>query len=357
MFLYWSIWFVIYLFSILANEKLLSKLIYFVFIIFLIIFVGLRYEIGVDWDTYLIFYETIKDFHFKEAILFTEPLYGLLNYISSILEFDDTVFVNLICAIILFFTFFVFSKKINNYWVPLLVSYTYFIVVVSMNYTRQSVAVAFSLLAFYYALRKNIIKFIIFVILATLFHKSAIVLLVYIPLIYFNNTNINIFFKISYTLFSLFFITFILFYSSLSSDSLYLGAGEDLNSSGAIFRVFLHVFPVLLFLCYRRVFRECYKENLIILDYSLLLIVYCLFLAFLYSTLADRFNLYLLFFDIIVFSFLSRFFKLNKKLILLSLIFFYYSVSFYIWFDFGTYADDGWIPYQNYLFNFLTEIF
>jgi len=357
MLIYWLVWGGVSLLALLDNKKLFFKCLYFLTLFFLTIFVGLRYEIGVDWDTYLIFYDTLKWYSFEDAIFYTDPIFGALNYWGNKLGFKDTLFVNLSCSIFLFYFFYKFSKKFHYKYVPLLVSYTYFIVVVSMNYVRQSVAVSISLLAMYYALQGKKYNFIFLIILASLFHKSAIVLLVFFPLCFLSKVELSRFIIFIYVAVSIIFITVVLYLSGLQGGNIYTDSDSEISSSGTLFRLGSHLIPLVLYLKNRYRFKCFLNSNIVILDYLVVLILYCVFLSFFYSTLADRFNLYLFFFDVYIYSFLCDKMNLKNRISLLLVIFIFSSFNFFVWFNFGTYATKGWIPYQNYIINFLSSSF
>lgn len=357
MFIYWLIWGGVSLLTLLDNKKLFFNFFYFFTLFFLTIFVGFRYEIGVDWNTYLTFYDTLKLYSFEDAIFYTDPIFGALNYWGNKLGFKDTLFVNLSCSIILFYFFYKFSKNFKYKYVPILVSYTYFIVVVSMNYVRQSVAVSISLLAIYYALQGKKYKFIFLIMLAALFHKSAVVLLVFFPLCFLSKLELSKFISFIYVIISIIFITVVLYLSGLQGGNIYTDSDSGVSSSGTLFRLGSHLIPIILYLNNRYKFKYYLNNNIIMLDYFVILIFYCIFLSFFYSTLADRFNLYLFFFDVYIYSFLCDKINLKNRISLLLVIFVFSSFNFFVWFNFGTYASKGWIPYQNYIINFLSSSF
>ena len=74
-----------------------------------------------------------------------------------------------------------------------------------MNISRAYLAISFLLLSIKYIIDRNFIKFLIFVLIATLFHTSAIVFLIIYPFTYLKWTYkkflIFIFMSISVSLF------------------------------------------------------------------------------------------------------------------------------------------------------------
>ncbi|MFW1815216.1 EpsG family protein [Acinetobacter guillouiae] len=356
MLIYWFFWFFLSVFSILSNNKVLSKKIFFLTILIIYIFVGFRFEVGVDRDDYLLLYQHIGGLSLKEALFYNDPGYAFVNYVGNYFNFKDMIFVNSVCAAIFIYTFYKFSKKFQYFWVPLFVSYTYLVVVVSMNYIRQSVSISLLLMGLYFLINNKTYKFLFLLLLATLFHKTAIIFIVFFPVFYFKNWKIGKLIFATYTLVSLIFITYILYLASVNDANIYV-SGNDVSSSGAVFRALFHLVPVGLYLYFRKFFENEYKGNIYILDYMVVLVVYCFALAFVFSTLSDRFNLYLSFFDILIYAKVCEILSLKKRNFLNLYLFIFFSFTFFIWLNFGSWADYGWIPYQNYIINFLSNSF
>ncbi|HAV2934850.1 EpsG family protein [Acinetobacter baumannii] len=350
---YYTVWFLISIFSMFSSPKPEAKVLYIVFLAFLCLMTGLRYEVGGDWENYLNIYDYFKGVNIIEALTITEPAYGLLNYIGQLLDFKTIIFVNAICSIFFYSFFYKFSKKIENYWIPILVAFPYLILVVSMGYTRQSVAIAFVSFAILYGLERDIRKFYIFSFLAILFHKSAIIVFMFLPLLlnlkYFNST---LFFSF-YSLFSFLTMSGLVYYSSLSGDNIYTNQNSEVSSAGAIFRVVVHFLALFFYLLYRKKIVNSFN-NYRIFDYMSLLIIFVFLLAIPFSTLADRFNLYLIIFDILVFSYLFSNISVNSRKIMVLTVIFFNSLMLYIWLNFGAWSH-AWLPYQNYLLRYILE--
>ncbi|MEE8097172.1 EpsG family protein [Acinetobacter baumannii] len=354
MLIYWFFWFFISICSVLTNNKLLSRIIFILTIILVYFLVGFRFEVGVDRDDYLLLYQYIGSLSLKDALFYTDPGYAFLNYVGNYFNYKDMLFVNSICALIFVYAFYKFSSKFKFFWMPLFVSYTYLIVVVSMNYIRQSVSISLILLALYFLLNNKPYKFIFLLFLAFLFHKTAIIFVVLLPVIYFKNWKLRKLIFGTYILASIIFITYILYSAATNDASIYV-SGNDVSSSGAVFRVLFHFVPVALYLYFRDFFKEQYRSNIYILDYMVVLVVYCFCLAFIFSTLSDRFNLYLSFFDILIYTKIFEILSLKARIFLNIYLFLFFTCTFYIWLNFGSWADYGWIPYQNYILNFFSN--
>lgn len=134
-----------------------------------ILFATIRYNIGTDYESYWYYY--IGNNYSSEY----EPLFQLINYISRYI-FHDFYGVLLICAI-LTYGFILASliklKEDVSIAIGLWVYYCYYYVA-SFNVMRQMLAVSIVLYATILLSENKKIKFIILVIIASMFHSSAV---------------------------------------------------------------------------------------------------------------------------------------------------------------------------------------
>lgn len=312
-------------------------------LIILIIFVGLRYEVGADWGNYLVIYEVLLGSDLKTSLVRTDPAYGLLNYIAANLNYDIW-FVNLVCAIIFYLSLDYFSKNTRNYWIALLVAFPYLILSVSMGFTRQSVAIGLGMVAITHLLKNNKYAFLIWIFLALLFHKSALLLLIFTP--YAFNIKLTGFKNVLY--FVSFIIVLLILMSKLSSqENLYFT--DEVSSAGALARMIIHAPSVGIYLLYRNRLKKIYNEKITVLDALLALIIIFFFISFVYSTFADRFNLYFYIFDMLVLTSITLFFNRTNYFVYLSGVILFEFILMVVWLNYSPWAQCCWIPYQNYL--------
>lgn len=352
MFFYYSIWALLCCFSLFFSKKAELKLIFIFFVIFLIIFTGMRYEISGDWYNYIQIYNLFSGVDLITALKITDPAYGLLNYVSQQFGVPDTILVYTICSILFYSFFIVFSKRIENYWIPLLVAFPYLILVVSMGYVRQSVAISCVLFAFLYGLERKYWKLFFFSILAILFHKSAIIILMLYPLFFVQKLFYNRLIFLTYSLVSFVVMSILVYISSISGENIYTNQSGDVSSAGAVFRIIVHFLALFFYAFYRAKIKGKYPRSYRIFDYLSLLILFVLMLSLGFSTLADRFNLYLIMFDIFVFSLLYSELELFNRKFMVSMIIVFNTLMLVIWLNFGAWSG-AWLPYQNYLFNYI----
>lgn len=314
-------------------------------IVILILIVGLRYEVGSDWSNYLIMYQLLLGNSLEVHLGFTDPAYGLLNYIAANLNYDIW-FVNLICAIIFYLGLDYFSKNTRNYWITLLIAFPYLILSVSMGFTRQSVAIGLSMIAITHLFRNNKYNFFIWIFLALLFHKSALLLLIFTPY------ALNI--KFTPLKSGLYFLIFVIVLFTImnkfsAEDNLYFT--DEVSSAGALARMIIHAPAVGIYLLYRNRLKNIYREKLAVLDALLALIIIFFFISFIYSTFADRFNLYFYIFDMLVLTSITLFFNRSNYYVYLFSIILFQFVLMTVWLNYSPWAQCCWIPYQNYLWS------
>ncbi|MDC5654799.1 EpsG family protein, partial [Acinetobacter baumannii] len=191
--IYILIWFFIVAINFISNYKTyINKIFFLLFFLFLFVFIGLRFKVGGDWDNYLVLYENFKYLNFKEALFFFEPGYSLLNILGNFLQIKDIWFVNLCSSALVCIFLFITFIKLEKYWLCLLIYYPYHILAVSLGYTRQSIAVAILLYAFLKLLQNNKIKFLIFLLIAACFHKTAIIFILFYPLLFIKGKKVLI---------------------------------------------------------------------------------------------------------------------------------------------------------------------
>lgn len=354
MFVYWVIWFYIVInTSILRVNTIFSKIGFLVFVSFLSLFIGFRYQVGGDWDAYIYIYSHFKYISFTESLYVSDIAYSIINYFSQYLGFVDIVLVNTVCGVIIALFLYLFCMKLKEYWLILLMYYPYHILSVSLGYTRQAVALSILTYAFTFLIEKKVLAYLFFIILAAMFHKTSIIFLVFLPLLFFKNK----YWLYLYQLSSLLLISYILYLSILYEKNYYTRLDTHLESSGVFMRLSMHIIPIILYVVHRKSFFLSHygRKNILLLDYFVLLIFFCFSISFLLSTLSDRFNLYLVFFDLFVISSVYSFMKKSSKKILLVILILYYTLFIFVWLFFGEWASKAWIPYSNYITNYLFE--
>lgn len=184
MFLYIAILILLFgfgFFDLFSSNLKQKKILLFILFLLLIFQDGLRWETGTDWKPYLKYFYQDPEYSWFSF----EPGYDLLNVIIRAIFNSYTVF--LVAHAIIIYTLYIkaITKLTDLPIVALMIFYSLMIGYMGMN--RQHVALAICLYAIPFILNKEKYKFLIAIIIATLFHFSAILFLICYPL----NRKIN----------------------------------------------------------------------------------------------------------------------------------------------------------------------
>lgn len=314
--------------------------------IIFILLIGLRHEVGGDWDRYISIYSYHKgiDLNFSE---FTSGDYAYetihwfsLNYLDGIYS------TNLICALIFIIGLIRFCRTMPLPWMALFVSVHFLIIVVSMGYTRQGAAMGMLLWALVDLSKGRTMIFYIYVILGALFHKTLLVML---PIGYLYSVDrFNIFSGVVFV--SLFLIAaYGLLLDRLHHMYYYYIEIKFHHSGGALIRVFMSFVTAMIFFIYRDEIKKRFYDEKLWFMFSLVSIV-LLPASYFYSTFTDRLAIYFLPLQLVVLSRIPVLIEstYNRTIFVTSTIIVYTSAMF-VWLTFGNHSNK-WLPYQNILF-------
>jgi len=147
------------------------------FFIFFLILACRHIEMGADIRNYRYFFFKIKDTKWSNLTeVETDYFYAILNKIVSTLGGDFQFFLAVVAFVsVLPFAIFYYKESENS-----LLTITIFINVsiftMFFSGLRQTIAFAIGIIAFYYVKDKKLVKFLLCVFVAYIFHKSAFVL-------------------------------------------------------------------------------------------------------------------------------------------------------------------------------------
>jgi transmembrane protein EpsG len=352
------------------NKKFDAKsrriLLFFFFLVFWLV-AGLRYETGVDWLGYTEFFNRIDNI----IKLFAESFISIKNsefeigftLLSSTLKlFTDNVQVLfLLIAFVTNVMLFSSLKKYSSHiFVSLMIYYSTLYFITDMDVIRQCIAINIFFYSLKYIVDHNILKYFIAIFIASLFHRTALILL---PMYFILNKQ----FKIS-TLLILVGIAYLIFIFKIPWLRVTVGYLLDfitsggfsrklssyLNNSSRTFGIgFIANLFVFVFSLYKR------KQLKIFPLFNLLLNMYVFNLLVYYSTweltiLSSRFRFYFLIGNVVLLTYFLDLYKQKiKKHIVFAFITFY--CLFYGRIYFFEFPEAiSYNPYQNYL---LYEIF
>ena len=338
--------------KIVLGNKLLkvSYINSFVSLLIITLLVGLRNEtVGVDTYYYIREYFTnYNEFNFSFFSNYTEPGHSFITYQLNNFQASSTVYLLTFSTLSLFFFFLYYQNDKERLTWSIFFAFCIGYFFMMMNGMRQAVALPIIALSVRYVTNRNPFKFLGVVLIATLFHYSAFLI---IP-IYFINYLSKVSLKHWLVLFivSIFITPFSVFY--YFRDILILlpknyepyfsqvGLSESKFSLGFLYHLLLS-FVALYFSS--KIKFDKFNKNILVL-YFLGIIFMNLTYQF---TILQRFNIYFVFFQIPAMSYITYNLKKNNQIPSVALIVVLYLFLFVYKIITG---DSGCCPYQS-IFN------
>ena len=225
--------------------------------------------------------------------------------------------------------------------IGLIISLPYFIFVFAMGATKQSIATGFILLAFNQLSNKRNFNFSVFVIMASLFHYTALFIIVFVLTnLKLNKKNIIFIVTLFSILLLIFIPIFIRQYLPYMTQNI-----RQTTAQGVYFRLAPLLVCALIYIYFynKKIFK--FSDDKVWLLMSLIIICF-FFLAYNLSAAIDRFSYYFFVLQIIVLSRFAELYANNKDILIIKLIIFLYStLLFYIWFTFSNH-NYMHVPYK-----------
>lgn len=315
---------------------------FFVASVVTMLMIGLRFEVGGDWGQYQRIYEDISFLDLQSALTTTDPGYAALNWFGAKIGLGVS-FVNLVCAALFTVGIARLSWKQPNPPLAMLVAVPYLIIVVAMGYTRQAAAIGLICLAIADASERRLVRLVILILIAAMFHKTAILTLPIALVPVFRRS-----FLLGLGGAILFLILAALVLGDASDGLLTNYVKGNYDSQGAAIRIAMNVLAAIVFLIFRKrmiipSFQNSFWAACSVLS---ILSVPALMLSSA-SVGVDRISLYLIPLQLATYSRLPS--VLSKTLsqlpsITISIIIYSFTVQF-VWLN---YADNAnyWLPYE-----------
>lgn len=322
-----------------ASDRRISEGAWISFFLLLLVFSGLRNEIGSDWRGYLSIFDIDSRLVFTEVFFQHEPGFFVVNYLSNFLGFD-LYGVNFISAFLFLIGIFTFARRTANPWLSVSVIMPYLFYIISMSGVRQGAAVGIGFLMFAYSQSLSMLNKILLILFACSFHNSAVILFLFIIFEF----RLAIVWKLLISSLVLFFV-----YISMQGSEAFMNYNsryieQNVESSGAIFHVLLSAFPATLFFIFHRKISAAGMSNPIV-KLGAMMSILALPLVFVSSTGISRISLYFSFVQMWIYPALIHSFKTTRaKYITLSVS--VTMIIFFGYFLFGKYVNN-YIPYKN----------
>lgn len=307
--------------------------------------IGLRFEVGGDWFRYLDHVEVAAFQTIAEALAWKDPGYQVVNWISARYGWG-IIGTNLITGTVFSVGLGIFCRQCPRPGLALLVAVPYLVIVVGMGYTRQAAALGLVMIALVCLERGHLGRFAAWILVAALFHRSAVIML---PVATFGATR-NRWLSVAWIATASFFGYSVFLEDSV--DQLYYGYIEqEYQSQGALVRLGMNALPALLVLLWPRRFSNQVRSMRLWRSIAIIsLVLFVVLFVSPSSTAVDRIGLYLIPLQLMVISAIPGAFRTrgSRGLEWTTLVIVYSVAVQYVWLNFASHADD-WVPYRSFI--------
>jgi hypothetical protein len=318
--------------------------------VFLVVFMGTRFETGCDYPAYLLrFTYMYNGDDFRDYIRFEEPGFHLLNYAIKSAGLDY-MWMNVAASFIIVVCLVRFVRLSSAPMLLLALLFPIIIVQLGMSGLRQAIAVGFLLQGVISLIEKKRLVTAMWILLGAQFHESAYI---FLPLAFMAGRKISVP-KMVISLMVLGPIAAILVGSRLDTytdryvDQIY---GES-ESGGATYRYLMVLLPVLLFGWYRGRISRFYPKLFEPMKVFALMIVGLAGIGFVSSVALHRLTYYLMPMGMLILWVVSTSVsypdRTSRRLIWIPP--FFLGAYLLVWFSTSRHADVCFTPYQSFLF-------
>ena len=307
----------------------------------LVVFVGLRHEIGPDWLGYTNILERSQERDWSDVWNQGEPLFFLLNKASDAVGWG-LYGVNAVCAVIFMYGVFRYARTTVNAWLALAAVMPFLVFIIAMSGIRQGAAMGILLVAAASWSSTTVWKKVGLVLLAMGFHNSALFMLIFVIW----DTGRYQWARIAFG--GLIGFVALQYLGDSGATEVYSKRyfADNVKSGGALYHVMLCAIPGAIFLAFRRKWSAHGVANGLVTRASILSIA-LLPMVFVSSTGTSRLSLYLSFVQMWVFpAFVKAHGRRWQGATLACGL--YFLAVFVVYFTQGAHVS-AYLPYQNLL--------
>jgi hypothetical protein len=312
-----------------------------VFFVVLLIFCGLRVEVGPDWWSYENLFDVGLSLDYEEVFESTEPSFYLLSKFFDWLGlgFAGVIFA---CSLIFLYGCFSYARKTANPWLAVAAVMPYLIFIISTSGIRQACAIGIGFYILANWDRFSTVRKILLVCLAASFHNSAAVLLLFLIYRMRSGWPLRACLAVGVALI----ITLGLNTTESFEKYQAVYVEQNLVSEGAFFHVLLIAFPAALYLYFRKQLAKIGASDPNVFLASALTLA-LMFLLPLSSTGIDRLTLYFSFVQMWTYPALLRSGIASRPMIKTGLVGIVLTI-FLVYFIFGGHVS-AYVPYKTIL--------
>jgi hypothetical protein len=306
--------------------------------------IGFRFHVGMDWNNYLRIYERTQHLSTADVFVDREPGFTVLNWLANSL--GGFVFVNAVSALVFCWGFFAVAKRCQEPFIAVTIATPLLVVGFAMSGARQAIALGIIFYLFATWEERRILSRIAFVLFASLFHFSAIFILIFVAL----SANASFVVRAAGIIILLPAIFLIIRFAPSSMDTYtdtYTGV-QKLTAPGAIVQVGVIAVPALFYLLWRAAYNKVSGNSALLRDLAIAAIA-AIPVIFFSSVGAYRFALYFWPVAMYVLAGVPAMIENGFARALCRALIVFASVALLVgWLTFAN-NRGAWLPYQNWL--------
>lgn len=332
-----------------VNQQRISLFYWVLSFSIFVFFIGFRFEVGPDWHQYFGLHHMMLSQSLSDVLVRAEPLSSLLFWLS-IHAGAEVYITNIFAAFVLIYGVYSFAARTPNPWLAIVSATPYFVLVTGMSGVRQIIAAGIMLYLMSKWERVGIIRRFVTILIAALFHTSALANSIFIV------TQLNIMFRYKILLgLVILGITFFLgtelpvfAENMMVYQQRYIEKVHGGISYGSLYHISMILFPAILAIIFRRrIYPYIHYPKL--MQFGIYASLAIFVLNFFSTTAASRFTLYFYFVPMMAYPALTCALGPRLKPQLTALFIAQHILILLVWFTLGNHKD-AYIPYQNILF-------
>mgnify|MGYP001287211511 CR=1 FL=1 len=310
----------------------------------LFIFSAFRFQVGCDWNNY---YEQYLGYDPEASNSFTlinEPLYKAT---LELVHFLGLTFpwVNVITSAIFFVGIYKLAIRQPDPLATIIFIFPILLLNMPMSGIRQGAAIGLMCFAYLAFIDKKLLKYIFYVILATGFHTSALIFLVLIPFLGGQFSYSRILVAILLAIPGIFFLLI----SSFAQIAIERYITNSYEAYGAIYRIASLAIAATMFLAFfRSRWKDKYEDEYTLIFLASLMMLFCLALLLVSSTISDRVGYYLIPLQAVFFARIP-FFIIPWRIFWTMLPYILIGTIFVGWISLSSLFEVCYLPYHNFL--------
>lgn len=311
----------------------------------LVVFIGWRHQVGMDWNNYDSIVALTRYRDFRDLVEVAEPGFGLLLWIARETGGGVTL-INVTSALMFCLGLVAFCRRCREPFLALVVAMPYLVVAVAMSAVRQSIALGLIFFLFATWEKRTVLSRTAIVLLATTFHFSALLMLVFVVL----GSRLTLATRIITTI-ALTTVVFLIVGAAPEQVDFYtesyIAGPKTVESQGALYHVALVALPAVAYFGVRRRWWSVNGRSALMEQLGVAAMA-CLPGLLISSTATDRMSLYFWPFALYVCSGWPA--LVREKAVFRVAAVLASGALLWVWLSYAN-NSHAWLPYRNVIFD------